>query len=392
MATANSSQYAYLYDPNISENALNLSLDQMNGYWDSNSTNSTVLLKIRYSYSLPITSWQIIDNDTTPIFLPNQTNTFSRTYYETFTINDPNMAQAGLTPTNFNASISYIPAYTNKVNYLSTWAAAAGSPTYYHFSNFDHAVNTTLNNVTWITNASASYQIFYSANFTVAFGNVLQFPFAVDRLAQNGDTRERWYYLNVTKGPPGLCISNYIFNDTDLNYPDILNNVTNFGRPLLSEWNNVTANVSDGVTFVGGYLAPGETDVVIVTYTASASLSLVIADQTDTPLSGAVVKLFWNNMTYGTYMSQKLNVTLAPKLSDSAGNVQYTSVPADGNYSVVVQYEGNTYGPYLVSTSQTVNLVTTAIPHLPTWVISFASFCGLIFVIGYWRYRKFRQQ
>jgi len=393
LAMANSSQYQYFYYPTYSTNYqyfTNLSFDQMNPTWVSNSTNSTVLLKLQYSYSLPINFWQIIQNGTSPIFLPNQTNTFTQVFYETFEINDPTLAPSNLI---FNATLSYIPAYTNKVKYISMWAKDVSQTSYGQFTNFYTSIDTRINNITWISNASSDYQIYYSANFTVKFEKVLVFPFAVDRLAQFGNVRERSYFVNVTAGPAGLCIENYFFNDTTLSFLDITDNSTYFGRSLLVFWNNLTLNdqsVNQGVTLVGGYLAPGETDVLSVTYTASASLSIVVTDQTQTPISGAQVQLFWYNMTYGTYLRRDLNLTMAPKLSDSTGDVSYPSVPAYGNYSIVVQYLGNTYGPYNVYTNQSVNLVTTMIPHLPVWVISYASFSAVIFVIGYWRYRKFR--
>jgi hypothetical protein len=278
------------------------------------------------------------------------------------------------------------------VKYLSTWDVGASSSGFLQFS--PSSVNIALNNMTWVSNASTVYQIYYAANFTVQFAKPLLFPFAADRLIQGGATRERWYYLNVTSGPTGLVLSDYKFNDTTVAYTDVISNFTNFGRSLTTNWNNVTIDgnvVEDGVTFTGGYIAPGECDVLFLDYTASASLNLVVADQTSTPVSGAVVNLFWDNMPYGTLMSLSQNVTLAPMTTGSDGIISYPSVPQFGNYSITVQYQGSTYGPYPVYINQTADLVTTAIPHLPLWVISYVSFSAVIFVIGVWRYRKFRQ-
>ncbi len=402
LVTANSSCYEYVLDTswNPSRYFVNLSLVDMNVAWSNNVTNGTVLARLKYSYNVPISVWQVIQNATNePVQLRNITNSITQTYYETFRIYDQFLVSG--TNSLMNVTLAYVPFYRDGVTFLSLWnkSNTLGDENYRQVSASRYKITLPSNNMTFVTNASSDYRVFFSANFTIQFDQPLNPPdiYTVDRLARESYIREHWYYVKVTGGPNLLRIKNVMFNDTNINYNDTISTSTYFGRSISKENNfysyvkdDITYEIYNGTTLKGGYFVSGETDVLILSYRAERNLTILIADQILTPVPGASVTLFRDGIQFGTYLSHDLSFTQCPKIADERGIVMFPNLPSFGNYSIRVDYAGTNYGIYYVDLKTSTNILTTTIPHAPTWIIIWSTFCGFIVLIGFFRYRQYR--
>ncbi len=396
LVTAPSSFYAYAFvGSTFNSNFLNFSLGAMNPAFISNTTNATVLTRVKYSYQIPISSWQVLENSTS-IAVPNLINSFNQTYYETFRIDDPTLVAAGSSL--LNMTLAYVPFYGANVKFLSLWNASVEVPP----SKFK--ITLPANNMTFVSNASADYKIYFNASFTIQFDQPVNPPYnyAVDRLASDNDVREHWYYVKVTEGPDLLRIAQLEFNDTTIAYEDTIGTSTYFGRPLARNWNNYTVTVDEntntinnGTNLKGGYFVNGETDVLMLSYDATHNLTIAILDQIYTPIEGAEVTLYRDGIPFGSYTSAVLNYSMPAKLSDASGLVVFTNLPSEiqsgiaGNYTIHVAYGGNDYGFYAVDINKT-NDLKTLIPHFPTWLIIWGSFSLVVTFYGFAKYKRYK--
>ncbi len=384
----NPSEYRYV---------LNFSLGSMNVQWNTATINLGVLIRLKYSHQIPITQWQVIENSTAPIALPNIVNTITnKVYNETFRISDPTLI-SGSDPL-LNATIAYVPFNRDGVAFISLWNRSVGG-NYQQVLTPKYKITLPTNNMTFPATSNSEFLITFSANFTIQFDQPLNPPdiYAVDRLASDNDIREHWYYVKVTGGPNLLRIQNLVFNDTNVAYQDTFSTSTYFGRPLSKDWNNVTIvedeitnEINNGTTLTGGYFVSGETDVMMLSYLSERNLTILIADQILTPVPGAAVTLLRDGIRFGSYISEAVNFTQPPKLADERGIVVFPHLPSSGNYSVRVDYAGGDYGIYYTDIMKAVNIITTTIPHFPTWIIIWSSFCAVITIIGFSKYKQYR--
>lgn len=242
----------------------------------------------------------------------------------------------------------------------------------------------------------------FSMNFKTTFTiNVLEpnlpFLWKEDRLFYGRSVRKRIYEFSCIDGPSELPISNFYINDTNLPYADVTTVTSELDRALTYNDMNYTNEFDIGVGPAGTtinftfdndhYLVKGESDRITIKYTASHQLNMLSLDSVSFPVRGASLKLYYGNVTFGTVMSKAETMQVAPKTTDSNGQVIVSDLPY-GTYTIGVYYRGNFVQNMTVITTGSLTFLNTKIPHFPTWMLIFGGISAAVLVVGLYIYRK----
>ena len=245
----------------------------------------------------------------------------------------------------------------------------------------------------------------FNANFTIQFENPVDFSWAIDRLVEMNDIRERIYFPKIVAGPDHIFLENlYIFEST-ITIDQVTSNSSLFNRNV----NVFDANVTviqevlersliftknsvkkQGLRIVLPFIIKGETVPFTIKYRTSNDLRLIIIDSIRMPLTGMRIELFFYDKPYGTYISNELDQPMAPAFSDQNGEVIIKDVP-NGNYKLKVFQNNQVLLETQVSSLKEVNYITTDIFHFPTIIVVFSIIFGTIFLIGIIFYLKNRR-
>ena len=245
----------------------------------------------------------------------------------------------------------------------------------------------------------------FNANFTVRFEDPVDFSWAIDRLVDLSDIRERIYFPKLVAGPDHIFLENlYIFENT-ITIDEVTSNSSLFNRKV----NIFDANVSviqevlgksliftknsvkkKGLKVVLPYMIKGETVPFNIKYKASHNLRMIITDNIRMPLTGMKIELFYYDKPYGSYISNELVLPMAPAFSDQNGEVTIKNVP-NGIYQLKVFENDRVLLETKVSSLENVNYVTTDVFHFPIIILIFSIFYGIFLLIGIMIYLKNRR-
>ena len=257
-------------------------------------------------------------------------------------------------------------------------------------------------------NSSGDITVIYfifSANFTVRFNNPVGETWAVDRLINQRDIRERIYIPSLIDGPKELYVVNLSIIEDTIILGQVLKNHSLFGRTV----NYFDANITllqdilgrslvftqnsikqQGLRIILPYLVLGETCPFMISYRATRNLRVVITDNIQMPISGLNIELFYFGLPYGTYISNDKIQPMAPISTDGAGEIIVRNVP-NGNFTIRILQNQIPIMETIVSSYTDINHVNTTLLHFPLIIIILSIFFGLITLIGLAIYLKFRR-
>jgi len=266
----------------------------------------------------------------------------------------------------------------------------------YSIGDLAQTVNNHKNSKNWFNGTCPANQIEialnFTADFTVEFKDVCYDFWAIDRLVWMNNVRERIYFLSITDGPSGLNIEDIQFNELNIYYGQYLSVKTNFERSASVINLNLTGggglDKTPGLKTTAPYFIKNEVLAVIVRYFTNDSLTVVITDQVLNPVEGVVVKFYYFNHSYGTYISLELSQSIPLQITDFSGRVTLPYVPK-GLYRVELYTAANQFvANGTADTEIALNYINTPIPHVPTTIIIFTLLYSIIFLIGAWIYIK----
>ena len=249
-------------------------------------------------------------------------------------------------------------------------------------------------------------EIQFSANFTLRFENPLDFSWAIDRLIENRDIRERIYFPSLISGPDRIILRYITLVETTITLDQVVSNNSVFERPV----SYFDANVSiiqdelensliftknsikkKGLKIFLPYLVKGETDPFILKYKATKDLRVIITDNINMPLTGVKLELLYFDQLYGTYISNDLVQPMAPAFTNENGEIIISNVP-NGIYSARIYLNDQLLLEAEVTPFQDINYITTNIFHFPSVILVFGSFFGIIILIGFIYHLKNRSK
>ncbi len=239
-------------------------------------------------------------------------------------------------------------------------------------------------------------QSIFSLNFTTLF--ILKFTepvgetWAIDRLIEKNNIRQRIYFPSITTGPQHIYLKNISFYEPAIYVEQIISNSSLFGRSFAYFHLNTTLTGRQGIKIKIPYLIVGETCPSIIKYEPTQTLRVVVTDNIKMPLIGANVKVYYFGQEYGTYISKNRTQPIAPGKTNENGEIVLKYIPA-GNYTIKVYYHGILLKNSIGSTYNIRNYINTVYPHFPLWIVIFGIFNGIILIFGaifYIKYKKTR--
>jgi len=255
--------------------------------------------------------------------------------------------------------------------------------------NLDNTIDIFLSNL-----FSANYSSFtlnFTSSYTLKFIQPVENTWAIDRLVEMGNIRERIYFPSLIAGPKHLFLKHVNLYEPTIYYEEVLRSYSLFGREVAFFEVNSTITNKQGINITLPYLILGETCPFTIKYAPSQNLKIVVTNNIKMPLVGAKVEVFYYGQQFGTYMSINKNQPLALVNSDENGVIVVHNVP-HGNYTVKVYYSGLLIKEASASTEKEENFVYTKIPHVPIWIIIFGGFNGVILIIGVIFYLKYKNK
>ena len=231
----------------------------------------------------------------------------------------------------------------------------------------------------------------FSLNFTIQFTFKFIEPvgetWAIDRLVEMDNIRQRIYFASIINGPQHIYFKYLSFYEPTIYADQILSSSSLFERDFEYFFLNTTLTGRYGIKINVPYLIIGETCPFIIKYKPTQTLRVVVLDNIKMPLVGAEVKVYYFDQEYGTYVSKDKAQPISPGKTDESGEILLLHVPA-GNYTIRVYHNGIFLKESTCSTYNYRNYIFTNFPHFPFWVIIFGVINGIILILGLIFYSK----
>ncbi|MFX1348790.1 MAG: hypothetical protein ACFE92_08975 [Promethearchaeota archaeon] len=253
----------------------------------------------------------------------------------------------------------------------------------------DHLINKTIK--IFLTDDFNANQSLVSLNFTSSY--ILEFieplgeTWAIDRLVEGRNTRERIYFASLINGPQHIYLKFVSFYEPTIYFDQVIKNYSLFERDFAYFYVNVSETGKEGIKISVPYLIAGETCPFIIKYASTQPLRIVVTDNIKMPLVGADLEIYYFGQKYGTFISSDHVQPISPGKSNENGEIKLNDVP-NGNYTIRVYYNGIFLKESVVNTKNEINYVYTNYPHFPFWIIIFGSINGLILLFGVIFYLK----
>jgi len=370
-------------------------------HYYNQKVNDTLVMSFIIDYNVSISYWflhqvNIKTNRTDNPYLINKTTNIEGYYNYSIAFGDENVK--------LNATFLINPPDQNYIYNISMniYQGNIENPLVSPFTSYIKHSNNSIQ-LSIQANGTTMYSLNFKANFKLQFLNTNGPNFwQMDLLTGGIDLRQRIYEIKCIEGPPSIPISNFYYNETQIPFPDLISVSSELGRPINSEDMNFTNeyNIKIGPAGVklnfmckfegeSYYLVLNETDKITITYKASHSLNLIVLDNVKIPVGGAELKIFYQDVPFGTLMSAVKTNQIPLKYTDNSGQVILSNVP-NGKYSIEVYYKGKYISTYNVTTTNSLNYIFTSIPHFPIWIIIFSCISLVICLNGIYIYRKYR--
>ncbi len=358
-------------------------------YFETNFHNFSMYFI--FEYDLTPHGWELSQSSEEPLTITQQEQNFSPSFYYNFTLTGRKLTGNWTAPSMLadNLVIELIVDPLDK-NLFYDHTLEINNQTISDFLELDNKINVTI---------SADAKLFsleFKANFTLRFEDPVDYSWAIDRLIEDRNIRQRIYFPSLIAGPEHIflrditLIENTIISDQiisnssvferSVNYYDVIVFVTQetIENSLVFTENAVKRK---GLKLTVPYLIVGETNPCLLNYYALNDLKIIITDNIRMPLVGYRIELIYFGKKYGTYISNDLIQPMAKMYSDENGEILIENVP-NGNYTVKV-YDGNTLiAETLINTFSEVTYFQTDVLHFPLWIIIFGGISGILLLIG----------
>ncbi|MBD3255997.1 MAG: hypothetical protein GF383_12955 [Candidatus Lokiarchaeota archaeon] len=354
-----------------------------------------------YSYNLTVTNWRLNQNTEQDLIWDEEESIVSPKFNYEFRINGNKINQS-------EGKFLNIPADNLLIN-LSIFL-----PDKDYLQNHKLEINSNSISVNFLKDNKIVYtknlirannseiDIEFTANYDLRFVEPVDESWAIDRLVEEQDIRERIYFPYLVSGPQEIYLSEISIIDESVSSYQIEDTYSQFGRAFEFDEVNVTeldedienslvfqANATKraGIKITLPYMFSGEICPFTIKYETDQDLFVVITDNINMPISGLEVRIYYYGEDYGTYISEEDSQPHGKIFTDENGEILVSDVP-NGNYTIEI-YQGDTFIKEAeVSAYNDVNYVVTSIIHFPLVILIFGSVFGIIMFIGIIIYRK----
>jgi hypothetical protein len=344
-----------------------------------------------FEYKLTAFGWELALEPKNILTLTQQEQTFSPSFYYNFSL-------TGLKESDLYANSS-IPAGNLVVelivNPLDKNLFYDQQLTINHTVVNDFLEQDNLINVTISADAKL-FSFTFKTNFTLKFENSVDYSWAIDRLVEGRNLRERIYFPSLISGPKHIYLKNVTLIESTITADQVISNSSLFERSV----NYYDAIVSitqetiensliftenavkrKGLRLTIPYLIVGETNPFFLKYDATNDLKIYITDNIRMPLMGYRIELLYFGKVFGTYISNNLTQPMAPAYSNENGEILIENVP-NGNYTIKIFQDNVFIMDALINTFSEVIYLNTNVPYFPLWILIFGGINGALILIG----------
>ncbi len=344
-----------------------------------------------FEYKLTAFGWELAQDPKSILTLTQQQQTFSPSFYYNFTL-------TGLKGSE-NLTISFMPADNLIVelivnpldkNLFYDQQLKINDQVVNDFLEQDNLINVT------ISADAKLFSLTFKTNFTLKFENSVDYSWAIDRLIEGRNIRERIYFPSLISGPKHIYLKNVTLIESTIIINQVISNSSLFDRPV--NYFDVIVSITQasieysliftenavkrkGLRIMIPYLIVGETNPFLLKYDATNDLKIVITDNIRMPLVGYRIELIYFGKIYGTYISNDLTQPMAPAYSNENGEILIENVP-NGNYTIKIYQDNVIIMDALINTFSEVNYISTNVPYFPLWILIFGSINGALILIG----------
>jgi len=357
-------------------------------------------LYLIWEYEILIDDWNL-EQSNQDIFINTNEQTIKPLFQYNFTVArnkiSTNTSEGIIEATNLDLDLRLSPADKEE---LFDHSLKVGESFVSNYLNGDNSLNITI-----VSNLS---QVFlnYTANFTLKFIDPVKTSWAIDRLVSLRNIRERIYFPSLIEAPQHYVLSNLYIYEQTITIDQVISNSSLFERDVLVFDINVSEVEEDltnsliitknsikkkGLKVFVPFLIEGECDPFIIKYNANNDLKIIIADKIFMPLSGITVEFYYYDKPFGTYISNEKVQPISPIISNENGEVILSSVP-NGNYTLKLYRNSQILMEKTINTFSAVNYIATDIVHFPLWITIFGLINGILVLVGFIVYYKYKKR
>jgi len=344
-----------------------------------------------FEYNLTAVGWELTQDPKNILTLTQQQQNFSPSFYYNFTLTG--LRDMGIV-SNFsmpadNLVVEIIVNPLDK-NLFYDQQLKINDQVVNDFLEQDNLINVT------ISAGAKLFSLTFKTNFTLKFENSVDFSWAIDRLIEGRNVRERIYFPSLISGPKHIFLKSINLIESTITADQVISNSSLFERPV--NYYDVIVSITQetiensliftenavkrkGLRLTIPYLIIGESNPFFLKYDATNDLKIVITDNIRMPLFGYRIELHYFGKVFGTYISNNLTQPMAPAYSDENGEILIENVP-NGNYTVKIYQDNVIIKDVLINTFRDVNYISTSVPYFPLWIIVFGSLNGALILIG----------
>jgi len=353
-----------------------------------------------FEYKLTAVGWELAQDPQNVLTLAQQQQTFNPSFYYNFKLtglkDSGNISTSSILADNLVVELIVNPL---DKNLFYDQQLKINDQVVNDFLGQDNLINVT------ISADAKLFSLAFKTNFTLRFENPVDYSWAIDRLIEGRNVRERIYFPSLISGPKHIFLENVSLIESTITINQVISNSSLFDRPvnyfdvILSitqssiEYSLIftqSAVKRKGMRLMIPYLILGETNPFLIRYDATSDLNIVVTDNIRMPLNGYRIELLYFGKVFGTYISNNLTQPMAPAYSNENGEILIENVP-NGNYTVKIYQDNLIIRDALINTFSDVNYVSTNIPYFPLWIIIFGSLNGALILIGlifYFNYKR----
>ncbi|MFX0018131.1 MAG: carboxypeptidase-like regulatory domain-containing protein [Promethearchaeota archaeon] len=282
---------------------------------------------------------------------------------------------------------------------LDDYTLEINNVTIIDFVNIDNSINIST------TGNQESINLNFTTSYTVKFVNPVSNTWAIDRLVEDRNVRERIYFPSLIDGPKHIILKYLMIYEKTIILDQVFTNSSLFDRPVSYYDLNLTqieeefrqsliftknAIKKQGLKIILPYLIVGETNPVMIKYDANNVLLIKVTDNINMPLVGVNIILYYYQKLYGTYISNDLIQPMAPVSTNENGEAVIRNVP-NGNYTIMIYKDGRLIKESTVNTYQRFNYIVSDELHFPLVILIFGAISGIFVLLGvifYIQYKK----
>jgi len=378
-----------LNEDEYSLDANNYLIFDYQNYFQDNFHNFS--LYFIFEYKLTVFGWKLAQDPNNILTLTQQQQTFSPSFYYNITLiglKEPDNITVPNIPAN-NLVVELIVNPLDK-NLFYDQQLKINDQVVNDFLEQDNIINVT------ISADAKLFSLTFKTNFTLRFENPVDYSWAIDRLIESRNVRERNYFPSLISGPKHIYLTNVSIIENTITVNQVISNSSLSDRPVnffdvivfITQASNdysliFTENAvkRKGLRLTIPYLILGETNPFLLKYDATNDLKIIITDNIHMPLIGYRIELLYFGKVFGTYISNDLNQPMAPAYSNENGEILIENVP-NGNYTVKIYQDNVIIMEALINTFSEVNYINTNVPYFPLWILIFGCINGALVLIG----------